>query len=135
VPAIRTVAIDRAECMRLLQYESFVGRLGFVIDGVVELRPVNYLADERGLVFCTTSGTVLGAVSSGTAVVFEVDANQPMDHSGWSVIVRGTASEITDARELEYLRRGPLRSWVVSPGERWVRVDIEQISGVRIPVH
>ena len=126
--------IGRAECVRLLQYESFLGRVAFAIDGVVELRPVNYLADERGLVFCTTSGTVLGAVSSATPVVFEVDASQPMDHSGWSVIVRGTAKEITDPQELEYLRRGPLKSWAVSPGERWVRVSIEEISGVRIPV-
>jgi uncharacterized protein len=134
VPATQTVKIGRAECLRLLANESFLGRLAFALDGVVEMRPVNYIADERGLVFCTASGAVLGAVTSGTSVVFEVDASRPMDHTGWSVIVRGTAEEITDPQELEYLRRGPLKSWAVSPGERWVRVDIKEISGVRIPV-
>jgi hypothetical protein len=118
-----------------LQHESFLGRVAFTHDGDVQLRPVNYLADERGLVFCTTRGTVLAGVSAGTRVVFEVDASQPMDHSGWSVIVRGTAREITDADELDLLRRGALKSWAVSPGEHWVRIEIAEISGVRIPVH
>jgi nitroimidazol reductase NimA-like FMN-containing flavoprotein (pyridoxamine 5'-phosphate oxidase superfamily) len=134
VPQARTVEMSRTECLRLLQYESFIGRVAFAMNGVVHLRPVNYLADERGLVFCTTRGTVLAAVSSGTSVVFEVDASQSMDHSGWSVILRGTAGKITDSDELDLLRRGPLKSWAVSPGEHWVRVDIEEISGVRIPV-
>lgn len=135
MPATLTAVIDRAECLHLLQYESFVARLAFAVDGMVHVRPVNYLADERGLVFCTTSSTVLRAVSSGASVVVEIDASQPLDHSGWSVIARGNAREVTDPQEVEYLRRGPLKSWAVAPGGRWVRVDIEEISGVRIPSH
>lgn len=121
--------------MRLLQYESFVGRVAFVADGDVQLRPVNYLADERGLVFCTTPGSVFAAVAAGAPVVFEVDSSQPLHHSGWSVIVRAQAAEITDASELALLRRGPLKSWAVSPDEKWIRLDIQEISGVRIPEH
>lgn len=131
----RTVPIDRPECLRLLQHESFVGRVAFAIDGVVHLRPVNYIADEDGVVFCTTRGTLLAAAASDTPVVFEVDASQPFHHSGWSVIVRGTAREITDQNDLEFLRRGPLKSWAVSPREQWIRMDIAEISGVRIPDH
>lgn len=129
----RTVEMSRAECLRQLQHGAFLGRVAFVADGVVQLRPVNYLADEGGLVFCTVSRAVLGAASSATPVVFEVDGSDPMNHSGWSVIMRGTLREITDPQEVEYLRRGPLRSWAVSPREHWVRVDLEDISGVRIP--
>lgn len=135
MPATVTAVIDRAECLRLLQYESFVARLAFAFDGVVHVRPVNYLADERGVVFCTSSDTVLRAVSSGTSMVLEVDASQTLDHSGWSVIARGSAQEITDPHELEYLHRGPLKSWAVTGAGRWVRVEIDEISGVRIPAH
>ena len=131
----RTVAISRTECLRLLRFESFVGRVAFAVEGSVHLRPVNYVADERSLVFCTTRGSVFAAVSSGTPVVFEVDASQPLDHSGWSVIVRGKAAEITDPDELALLRRGPLKSWAVPASEQWIRLDIEEISGVRIPAH
>ena len=77
------MGIGRAECLRRLPYESFLGSLAFALDGVVEVRPVNYIAHECGLVFSSASGTVLGAAASGTSVV---------------------------------------------------RVDIEEISGVRIPV-
>ena len=133
MPARRIVDMDRRECLHLLQYESFLGRIAFASDGVVHMRPVNYLGDERGLVFCTASETILAAVSAGTAIVFEIDASHPLEHSGWSVIVRGDATEITDPQELDYLRRGPLKSWAVSPRERWVRLAIAEISGVRIP--
>ncbi len=129
-----TVEISRAECLRLLRYESFVGRVGFAVAGLVHLRPVNYIADERSVVFCTARGSVLAAISSGASIVFEVDASQPLDHSGWSVIVRGKAAEVTDQDELAFLRRGPLKSWAVPASEQWIRLDIEEISGVRIPV-
>ncbi len=135
MPGPRIVKLSRTECLRLLQYEAYVGRVAFVSQWSLQLRPVNYLADERGLVFCTTRGGVLAEALSDTLVVFEVDASQPLDHSGWSVIVQGKATEITDADQLALLRRGPLKSWAVSPSQAWVRIDIEAISGVRIPAH
>jgi hypothetical protein len=46
--------------------------------------------------------------------------------------VRGTATEITDAVEVERLRRGPLRSWAVPSSEHWIRISIDHISGRRI---
>ena len=37
--------IPREECLRLLERESFVGRVGFVVDGRPMVLPVNYLAE------------------------------------------------------------------------------------------
>lgn len=54
MPGPRIVKLSRTECLRLLQYEAYVGRVAFVSQWSLQLRPVNYLADERGLVFCTT---------------------------------------------------------------------------------
>ena len=135
MPEPQLEVISRAECLHLLQYESFVGRVVFVRDVTVHVRPVNYLADDGGVVFCTTRGSMLAAVSQGLQVVFEVDASRPLDHTGWSVIVRGRAREITDATELALLRRGQLKSWAVSPSEHWIRVGVEEVSGVRITAH
>lgn len=123
--------LTRLECLELLQYHSFVGRVGFVDGGHPVVLPVNYLADADSVVFCTAQGTSLD-VPDGVRVAFEVDQSHPLEHSGWSVLVRGTAAAVTDAEELEALRRGPLRTWARRVPERWVRIGIDEVSGRRL---
>ena len=125
----RTDALDR------LQRHGFVGRIAFIVDGRPMIMPVNYLADRDALVFCTGEGTKLSTLRAGVSVAFEVDDSRPVDRSGWSVVIEGTASEITDPAELELLRRGPLKSWAVRPSAHWIRVTYEHVSGRRIPAH
>lgn len=129
----RIQELTREECLHLLQYKSFVGRLAFIADGRPMVLPVNYLAAEDSIVFCSLPGTKLDSVGGGARVAFEVDDSRPLYHSGWSVVVQGTASEITDPAELDRLRRGPLHSWAASASGRWVRIAVEDISGRRIP--
>jgi nitroimidazol reductase NimA-like FMN-containing flavoprotein (pyridoxamine 5'-phosphate oxidase superfamily) len=127
--------MSRSDALDLLQWHGFVGRVAFIVDGRPKIMPVNYLAERDVLVFCTGEGTKLSTLRGGAAVAFEVDDSRPFDHSGWSVVVEGTASEITDPEELKWLRRGPLKSWAVPPTAHWIRVTYEQVSGRRIPAH
>jgi nitroimidazol reductase NimA-like FMN-containing flavoprotein (pyridoxamine 5'-phosphate oxidase superfamily) len=129
----RVEMLDRDECLQLLSYKSYVGRVAFVVDGQPMVLPVNYLAEEGSIVFCTAAGTKLNALSGGARVSFEVDDSRPLYHAGWSVLVIGTAREITDEGELDGLRRGPLRSWATPASEHWIRISIDEISGRRIP--
>ena len=105
------------------------GRLAFVEGGAPTVLPVNYLADERTVTFCTSSGRTLSALQSAARVAFEVDDIRPMHHTGWSVLVIGTAAQVTDPAEVEALRRGPLKSWAAGPDAVWVRIAVESISG------
>ena len=125
--------LAREECLRLLQEESYVGRLGFIVDGRPMILPVNYLARGDGIVFCTGEGTKLSALRGGAEVAFEIDASRPLYGTGWSVVARGTAREVTDQAEVDLLRRGPLVSWASPSPEHWIRIEIEEISGRRIP--
>lgn len=129
----RVNELTREEAMRLLQHQSYVGRIGFVSEGQVLVLPVNYLADDDAIFFCTAGGTKLSAVRDAATVAFEVDSNRPLYHSGWSVLVNGTATEVTDPDELDRLRRGPLKSWAVPASQHWVRISIDTISGRQIP--
>ena len=124
--------LSRQECLELLQYHGFVGRLGFILDGRPQVLPVNYLADAAAVVYCTSEASVLSRVADGSPVAFEVDGSQPLEHAGWSVMVRGPARAVTDAGEIEALQRGPLRSWAARSPVRWVRITIEEISGRRL---
>ena len=124
--------LDRTECIELLTGHAFLGRLGVVIDGRPLIFPVNYIADDEALVFCTAGGTKLNSIVGGAAVVFEVDDHVPLRHSGWSVLVQGRAEVITDPTELARLQLGPLQPWARGARANWVRIELEEISGRRI---
>lgn len=127
--------LSRADALERLQRHGFVGRVAFVVEGRPMVMPVNYLADDTALVFCTGPGTKLSALRAGSPVTFEVDDSQPFDHSGWSVIVEGIALEVTDEEDLKWLRRGPLKPWAVPPTAHWIRVEYVEVSGRAIPAH
>jgi nitroimidazol reductase NimA-like FMN-containing flavoprotein (pyridoxamine 5'-phosphate oxidase superfamily) len=125
--------LSREDALDLLQRHGFVGRVAFVIEGRPMILPVNYLAGAESLVFCTGEGTKLATLAPGATVAFEVDDSRPLEHAGWSVVVKGTAAEVTDEEELTWLRRGPLKSWAVRPSAHWIRITYTHLSGRRIP--
>jgi len=131
----RIQGMSQSDALDRLQRHSFVGRVAFIVDGRPMVQPVNYLADSDALVFCTGEGSKLSALRDGARVAFEVDDSRSLDHAGWSVIVEGPATEITDPQELQRLRRGSLKSWAVQPSEHWIKVTYETVSGRHIPVH
>jgi len=119
------------ECLALLGGSIYLGRIGYVVDGVPVIVPVNFVLDGETVVFATMPGSKLSWLTNHRRIAFQVDQGHALDESGWSVLVRGTAHEITDLAELRALRRGP-RSWAVPPTGHWVRIAIEQISGRRL---
>lgn len=129
----RLEEIDVDTCLGLLGRHHF-GRVALDDgDGPVVL-PVNYVVDRGTVVFRTAEGTKLDAAVTTQPVAFEVDEVDESTRSGWSVIIRGTITEVTDAEELQRLRAQPLTPFVGGRRERYVRVWSSSISGRRIPV-
>jgi uncharacterized protein len=124
----RLRSLTREECLEHLG-RAAVGRIGYVVEGVAVILPVNFTLFGEGIVFCTAKGSKLSWLSNHTRVAFEADESRPADHAGWSVLLRGSAHEVTDPVELDALRRGPLRSWVHPADEHWVRLTADEISG------
>ncbi|HXL62864.1 MAG TPA: pyridoxamine 5'-phosphate oxidase family protein, partial [Mycobacterium sp.] len=58
----RVDVLGREECLRLLAFKSYVGRVGFLSDGQLYVLPVNYLAENDAIFFCTAEGTKLSAL-------------------------------------------------------------------------
>jgi nitroimidazol reductase NimA-like FMN-containing flavoprotein (pyridoxamine 5'-phosphate oxidase superfamily) len=96
--------------------------------------PVHFVLDRHTVVFRTGTGTKLSAASLGRRVSFEVDRADPATRTGWSVLVRGEAVEVTDQAELARLRALPLEMW--APGSRghYVRILPSALTGRRIAV-
>lgn len=122
------LVLDAAESLRLLAPTTF-GRIAVTIGALPVIIPVNFrLVDDR-IVFRTNPGSKLDAATSGAVVCFEVDHVDPVSHAGWSVIVTGIASEVTDPDDLARIAEANVPRWANGGGDRVVQIPISMISG------
>jgi hypothetical protein len=109
-----------------------VGRLGVVEGGAVLIFPVNFAVAERAILVRTAPGAKLEAARR-SPVTLEADHVDDTTRTGWSVMVRGRAEEITefDAPAVQALRGVPLHPWA---GDKpiWLRILPSVISGRRL---
>jgi nitroimidazol reductase NimA-like FMN-containing flavoprotein (pyridoxamine 5'-phosphate oxidase superfamily) len=128
------VEIDRDGCMRMLAAASGgVGRIALSVSPPM-IRPVNYAFDDQtqSVAFRSALGSKLReGLSSGTAA-FEIDGTDPVDQTGWSVIIVGEVEEVTDPAEIERLEDFELEPWAPGVKTHWVRIRTTSASGRRI---
>jgi len=123
--------LTKGECFELLAREQ-LGRVAVVDDRGPIVLPVNFVLDRHMVVFRTDEGTKLDAAIRGSRVAFEIDGTDAAAHTGWSVVVRGEAVEVTDPAELARLRRLPLSPWAPGAKTRYVRILPAVLTGRRI---
>ncbi|MBK9179101.1 MAG: pyridoxamine 5'-phosphate oxidase family protein [Acidimicrobiales bacterium] len=123
--------LDRHECLKLLAADH-IGRVAVVDGGRPLVLPVNYVLDGESVLFRTAPGTKFDLAVRGANVAFEIDAADPLYHTGWSVLGNGLAEEVTDPAELARIADLPLRPWAAGEKPHVVRVRLEQLNGRRI---
>jgi nitroimidazol reductase NimA-like FMN-containing flavoprotein (pyridoxamine 5'-phosphate oxidase superfamily) len=104
-----------------------LGRLVTNFAGEPEIFPINFVVQDRTVLFRTSEGTKLFSAVSNRTVVFEAD-----DHTvaeGWSVIVRGRAHLLKTDAEIEQAERAQLLPWTATLKTRYVRVTASEITG------
>ena len=121
------------ECYLLLATQQ-VGRLGVNAEHYPLIFPVNYAMDRGVIVIRTHPGTKLAAAVHAN-VTFEVDQIDQLTRTGWSVLVRGLAEEVTEehrAELVEATRSAGVQPW--APGEHghWLRIIPHAVTGRRI---
>jgi uncharacterized protein len=126
--------LDIEVCWWLIAKTRF-GRVAFVADGVPAVRPVNCGVLNRHVVFRTGSDSVLGRLPDDSPVAFEVDQTDPVAKSGWSVIVTGHLSPVTDADELSRLAELDLHPWAPGLRDRWMKVTPADVTGREVTRH
>jgi uncharacterized protein len=125
--------LEPEECYRLLAGHE-IGRLGVNAEHYPLIFPVNYALDRDVIVVRTHAGTMLEAAAHAN-VTFEVDEIDRRTRTGWSVLVRGLAEELTSAHRAELIERttrSGVKPWVPGEHERWMRIIPQGISGRRI---
>jgi uncharacterized protein len=126
--------LSAEECLRLLT-QRHLGRIAVVdLDGPMIL-PVTYVVDGATVLFRTDQGSTLDAAAYGTdQVAFEVDAIDERKRTGWSVLVRGIAEQVTEPAELDRVRALPLYPWAPGAKISYVRIEPTIVSGRRLRV-
>jgi len=120
--------LSQEECRALLE-EVKVARVAVVVNGVPQVVPVNHVVLDGDVVFRTGSGTKLAAALLQAPVSVEVDKVDEEAMTGWSVLVSGRASVVTDPAVLTRLDGLDLVTWAPGPRDDVVRVQVETISG------
>ncbi|MEU5321051.1 pyridoxamine 5'-phosphate oxidase family protein [Streptomyces sp. NPDC021056] len=120
--------LDRQECLSLLARPQ-IGRIVHTRDALPAVLPVNFGLDHGAVVLRTAAASELARAIDGVVVAFEADEVDAVTQSGWSVVVTGRATVVTDPAEHERLRRVGPRSLAPSPREVFVRIEPELVTG------
>lgn len=129
--AVSWEELAKPECFELLGAHR-IGRVALVDALGPVIFPVTYILDRHMVVFRTDEGTKLGAAGSRSRVAFEIDGTDATTCTGWSVVVRGEAVEVTDPGEMARLHELPLHPWAPGPKRHYVRILPALLTGRRI---
>jgi hypothetical protein len=118
--------LTREECLALLAVNS-VGRIAVIgRDDMPFVVPVNYQLDGENVVFRTDPGTKLDGLKRHP-VAFQIDAVDPVQRVGWSVLVQGVAHEASP----EEVESAAVDPWL-QQRRHWIQLVPRFISGRRI---
>ena len=120
--------LSEQDCWMLLSLHP-VGRLAVLVDDAPEIYPVNHVVDGATILFRTDEGSKLRGIVRSSRVCFEADGLNIEQSTGWSVLVKGRASEITDPDELARVTRLPLWFWGIGGKVHWIRIVPTEVTG------
>ena len=106
-----------------------LGRLVTNFAGEPEIFPVNYVVQDRSVLFRTAEGTKLFSAVANRTVLFEADDHNVVE--GWSVIVRGRAQLLKSENEIQKADRAGLYPWTATNKPNYVRVSPTDVTGRR----
>jgi nitroimidazol reductase NimA-like FMN-containing flavoprotein (pyridoxamine 5'-phosphate oxidase superfamily) len=121
------VELDEASCLRHLGSDA-VGRLGFSSGGLPVIHPVNYLLDERTIIFRTEPGAKQRAAANRDVACLQIVHFDALNHTGWSVLATGRLN-VANPDRAERLARLPLTPWSFPNASCIVEMPIELLTG------
>ena len=120
------------ECWQLLSSQP-IGRVAVIVGHYPLVFPVNYTIDGRAIVYRTNTGTKLWAIHRSN-VTFQVDEIDQVHRSGWSVMVKGVAQELS-AKQSQVATSAELADptpWAPGRRDHFIRIVADQVTGRRI---
>jgi nitroimidazol reductase NimA-like FMN-containing flavoprotein (pyridoxamine 5'-phosphate oxidase superfamily) len=124
--------IDRDEALALAATAP-VGRVVHSYGERLFVTPVNVALEGSDVLARTAADSeLLAAARRAAPAAVEFDDLVEWSHSGWSVLIRGHLTEITDSGDIEHLLRTGPRPWSRRTGDSFVRLVGTEVTGRRI---
>jgi nitroimidazol reductase NimA-like FMN-containing flavoprotein (pyridoxamine 5'-phosphate oxidase superfamily) len=120
--------LDTLECWMLLG-ENGVGRLAVRAEEGVDIYPLNFLVRDSVLYFRSAPGKKLVDLTAHPLVAFEADGGS--GSSRWSVVLRGTATRLSDDAVIENSGVLELEPWFPSEKYNYIALVPQSITGRR----
>jgi nitroimidazol reductase NimA-like FMN-containing flavoprotein (pyridoxamine 5'-phosphate oxidase superfamily) len=121
--------LTREESLRLLA-EAPVAHLGVISDGRAYVTPMSFVLDGERILFRTMPGRKFRAIEESPDVCVEVSTFDATSGSWASVIVNGTAREVTDAPTGELAVQRLLNKYSESIGSPMGRSGLQPLAGL-----
>ncbi|OBB37325.1 MULTISPECIES: pyridoxamine 5'-phosphate oxidase family protein [unclassified Mycobacterium] len=120
--------LSESECWNLMSASS-LGRLVTSVGGEPEIFPVNFVIQNRTVLFRTAEGTKLSSAVINKNVLFEADDHNAVE--GWSVVIRGLARTLRTDDEIDEAERAQLLPWTATVKPHYVRIRPLRVTGRR----
>ena len=127
----RIAELTQRECIQLFAANHF-GRVAVNDRQGPIVLPVNYILDGDSVLFRSDRGTKVEAGERGSPASFEVDAIDERTRTGWSVVARGTLTDVYDPGEIERAAKLPLEPFAGGERPYFLRLLIDEVTGRRI---
>ncbi len=121
--------LPEARCHELLAGQA-AGRVAWTAPDGPQVLPVSYAIDVGTIVFRTSPSGALSQLRVRTNVAFEIDDIDTEHGTGWSVVVRGTAQGVVQARHLERLwSEDPTIPWAAGTRNLFIAITPRTVTG------
>jgi nitroimidazol reductase NimA-like FMN-containing flavoprotein (pyridoxamine 5'-phosphate oxidase superfamily) len=126
---VKMYELEEDVCRQMLARCTF-GRVAFGTDDEgLTILPVNCVYSQDAVLFRAQAGSALDRLGAGRVVAFEADHTDPIAESGWSVLVRGTATHLRDPERIAALSEASTHPWAPGPRDRWIEIHPQRITG------
>lgn len=124
-------AITTRECLDLLR-DGTIGRLGLTDRALPMILPVRFRVHNDWVVVRTDPLGTMAQAARDAVVAFEVDQVESGTGRGWSVVVLGHASLVTDGPTHAALSCLDLPDWTTDGSDGHLVIKMERVSGRRL---
>jgi nitroimidazol reductase NimA-like FMN-containing flavoprotein (pyridoxamine 5'-phosphate oxidase superfamily) len=122
-------ALGRQECLDLLG-SHHVGRIAWQAADRPQILPVTYAMSQGSAYFRTAPDSILAELAQPTSVALEVDELDQQTRSGWSIVLHGRTSAVSEPEALADLwGLDSLVPWAVGNRTLFIRIVPERVSG------
>jgi nitroimidazol reductase NimA-like FMN-containing flavoprotein (pyridoxamine 5'-phosphate oxidase superfamily) len=91
----RFEALGREQCLDLLE-SNHLGRVAWQAADLPQILPVTYATHQGSVYFRTTPDGILSELAQPTRVALEVDELDQQTRSGWSIVLHGRTSAVSE---------------------------------------